>query len=146
MHLQAAFLFAKEIGKFFALTTLDLLKWITQWRHDIKILKISAVDLETMLFQCISIKKFPNLVKLFLWIKLIAVIIVTVVFVLVTHIVLLVICIIYNHCQYHTVHTGALTLITVQPGLLLKPLIVVAVQLAHLQWTAHRHRRSSTHQ
>jgi hypothetical protein len=29
-----------------------------------KILKISAVDLETMLFLCISIKKFPNLMKL----------------------------------------------------------------------------------
>jgi hypothetical protein len=30
MHLQAAFLVAKEIGKFFALTALDLLKLITQ--------------------------------------------------------------------------------------------------------------------
>jgi hypothetical protein len=29
-----------------------------------KIFKISAVDLETMLFLCISIKKSPNLVKL----------------------------------------------------------------------------------
>ncbi len=43
MHLHAAFLFAREIGKFFALTALDLLNWITQWRHNIKILKISAV-------------------------------------------------------------------------------------------------------
>jgi hypothetical protein len=32
--------------------------------RNIKILKISAVDLETMLFPCISIKKYPNLVKL----------------------------------------------------------------------------------
>jgi hypothetical protein len=30
MHLQAAFLFAQEIGKFFALTALDLLNGITQ--------------------------------------------------------------------------------------------------------------------
>jgi hypothetical protein len=30
MHLQAAFLFAKKIGKFFALTALDLLNRITQ--------------------------------------------------------------------------------------------------------------------
>ncbi len=30
MHLKAAFLFAQEIGKFFALTALDLLNWITQ--------------------------------------------------------------------------------------------------------------------
>jgi hypothetical protein len=30
MHLQAAFPFAQEIGKFFALTALDLLKEITQ--------------------------------------------------------------------------------------------------------------------
>ncbi len=64
MHLQAAFLFAQEIGKFFALTALDLLNWITQWRHNIKILKISAMDLETVLFLYIPIKKSPNLVKL----------------------------------------------------------------------------------
>jgi hypothetical protein len=43
---------------FFYLTALDLLNWITQWRHNIKILKISAVDFETMLCLCISIKKF----------------------------------------------------------------------------------------
>jgi hypothetical protein len=30
MHLQAAFLFAQEIGKFIALTALDLLNGITQ--------------------------------------------------------------------------------------------------------------------
>jgi hypothetical protein len=30
MHLQATFLFAQEIGKFFALTALDLLKLLTQ--------------------------------------------------------------------------------------------------------------------
>jgi hypothetical protein len=64
MPLQAAFLFAKEIGKFFAVTTLDLLNWITQWRHDIKIFKVSAVDLKTMHFLCISFNKFPNIVKL----------------------------------------------------------------------------------
>ncbi len=64
MHLQATFLFAQEIGKFFVLTALDLLNWITQWRHNIQILKISAVDLETMLFLCVSIKKSPNIVKL----------------------------------------------------------------------------------
>ncbi len=64
MHLQAAILFAQETGKFFALTALDLLNWITPWRHDIKMLKISAMDLETMLILCISIKKSPDLVKL----------------------------------------------------------------------------------
>ncbi len=64
MHLQAVILFAQEIGKFFAITGLDLLNWIIQWRHNIKILKISAVDLKTVLFLCISIKKSPNLVKL----------------------------------------------------------------------------------
>jgi hypothetical protein len=42
MHLQAAFLFAKEIGKFFSLTALDLLNWITQWWHDIKIQKFQG--------------------------------------------------------------------------------------------------------
>ncbi len=68
MHLQAAILFAQEIGKFFALTALDLLNWITPWRHNIKMLKLPAMDLETMLFLCISIKKSPNLVKLYLWI------------------------------------------------------------------------------
>ncbi len=46
MNLQVAFLFAQEIGKFFALTALDLLNWITQWRHNIQILNISAVDFE----------------------------------------------------------------------------------------------------
>jgi hypothetical protein len=56
MHLQAAFLFAQEIGKFFVLTALDLLNRITQWRHNRKNFRISAVDLETMLFLCISIK------------------------------------------------------------------------------------------
>jgi hypothetical protein len=30
MHLQAAFLFAQEMGKFFAFTGLDLLNQITQ--------------------------------------------------------------------------------------------------------------------
>ncbi len=64
MHLHAAFLFAREIGKFFALTALDLLNLITQLRHNIKTLQISAVDLKTMLFLCISIKKSPNLVEL----------------------------------------------------------------------------------
>jgi hypothetical protein len=64
MYLKAAFLFAQEIGKFCALTSLDLVSWITQRRNDIKILEISAVDRKTMLFLCISIKKFPNLVKL----------------------------------------------------------------------------------
>ncbi len=38
MHLQAAILFAQEIGKFFALTALDLLNWITPRWHNIKIL------------------------------------------------------------------------------------------------------------
>ncbi len=60
MHLQAAFLFAQEIGKFFALTALDLLNGITQWRYNIKVLKILAVDLEAMFFQCLSIKKIPK--------------------------------------------------------------------------------------
>ncbi len=36
MHLQAAFLVAKEIGKFFALTALDLLNLIDPWPCNIK--------------------------------------------------------------------------------------------------------------
>ncbi len=47
MHLKADFLFSQEKGKFFALTALDLLSWITQWQHNIKVLKILGVDLET---------------------------------------------------------------------------------------------------
>jgi hypothetical protein len=62
--LQAAILFAQEIGTFSALTAWTLLNSISQFWHDIKFVKISAVDLGTMLFLLISIKKIPNLVTL----------------------------------------------------------------------------------
>ncbi len=61
MHLQAAVLFAKEIGTFFALTTWNLINSISQRRHNTKTLKISAMHLSTMLFLSISIIKVKNL-------------------------------------------------------------------------------------
>jgi hypothetical protein len=64
MHLQAALLFAKEIGKFFALTTWNLLNSISQRQHNAKPSKLSAVDLDKILFLCTSIKKVENLVTL----------------------------------------------------------------------------------
>jgi hypothetical protein len=48
---QADILFAKEIGKFFALTEFHLLNSIAQCRHNIKLFKISSVDIGTLLFQ-----------------------------------------------------------------------------------------------
>ncbi len=42
MHLQTAILFAQKIGKLIALTAWNLLNSISQWRHNIKILKTSA--------------------------------------------------------------------------------------------------------
>jgi hypothetical protein len=39
MHLQGATLFAQEIGKFFALTTWNILNSVSQQSHNIKILK-----------------------------------------------------------------------------------------------------------
>jgi hypothetical protein len=56
MHLQAAILFAQEIGTFFALTAWNPFNSTSQLRHYIKITKIPTADLETMLFLCISIK------------------------------------------------------------------------------------------
>ncbi len=50
MHLPAAFQFALEIGKFFALTAFNNLNSIYQQRCDTKICKPSAVELKTMLF------------------------------------------------------------------------------------------------
>ncbi len=51
MHLQAAFLLAQEIGKFFVLNALASFKFNNSMttRHE------NAVDLKTMLFLCISI-------------------------------------------------------------------------------------------
>ncbi len=54
MHLQAAVIIVKEIGKFFALTAWNLLSSISQRRNNNKTLKISAADLGTMLFLCVS--------------------------------------------------------------------------------------------
>jgi hypothetical protein len=64
MHLQAAILFAQEIGKFSPLPAWNLLNSISQLWHNIKFVKILAVDLGTMLFLFISMKKIPNLVTL----------------------------------------------------------------------------------
>jgi hypothetical protein len=60
MHFQAALLFVKEIGKFFALIAWKLLNSISQRRHNKKSLKISAVDLGKILFLCTSNKKVKS--------------------------------------------------------------------------------------
>ncbi len=64
MHLQATIQFAQEIGKFFAFSAKNLLNSISQLCHIVIFVKISAVDLGTMLFLCTSIKKVPNIVTL----------------------------------------------------------------------------------
>ncbi len=69
MHLQPVILFPQKIGKLFALTAWDLLNWKSQWQHYIKIVKISAVVPEAMLFLRISIIKSQIPLKWTQWIR-----------------------------------------------------------------------------
>jgi hypothetical protein len=57
MHLQAAILFAQEIGKFFSLTTENLLNPICQLWHNIKVFKYQRWILEWCSFYVYPLKK-----------------------------------------------------------------------------------------